>query len=130
MIRSLHRVAGLVAAALLVLLALSGAALSVLPAVEASGTPAQQEADLSVAELAARVAAVYPGVEQITRAPSGRITVWYLKGDRPGAAVIDPTTGRGIGSAAKYAFERWITNLHRSLFLNDAGRLAAAAGAA
>ena len=78
MARSLHRVAGLVAAALLVVLALSGAALSVLPAVEAAGTPAQPKADLSVAELAARVAAVYPGVEQIKRAPSGRITVWLI----------------------------------------------------
>ena len=37
MIRSLHRLPGLVAAALLVVLALSGAALSVLPAVEAAG---------------------------------------------------------------------------------------------
>ena len=130
MIRSLHRLPGLVAAALLVVLALSGAALSVLPAVEAAGTPAQQEADLSVAELAARVAAAYPGVEQIKRAPSGRITAWYYEDDRPGAAVIDPATGRGLGSADKSAFERWMTNLHRSLFLDDAGRLAAAAGAA
>ena len=37
MIRSLHRLPGLVAAALLVVLALSGAALSVLPAANGSG---------------------------------------------------------------------------------------------
>jgi sulfite reductase (NADPH) flavoprotein alpha-component len=130
MIRSLHRLPGLVAAALLVLLAVSGAALSVLPAVEAAGTPAQQERELSVAELAARVAAVYPGVEQIKRAPSGRITAWYYEGDRPGAAVVDPATGRGLLPADKSAFERWMTDFHRSLFLDDAGRVAAAAGAA
>ena len=53
-----------------------------------------------------------------------------MKSDRPGAAVIDPATGRGVGPADKSAFERWMTNLHRSLFLDDAGRLAAAAAAA
>src|SRR5688572_916004 len=99
MIRSLHRLPGLVAAALLVLLAVSGAALSVLPAIEAARTPAPREAELSVADLAARVAAAYPGIEQIKRAPSGRITAWYYEGDRPGAAVIDPATGRGVGPA-------------------------------
>ncbi|KRB34487.1 N-acetylglucosamine transferase [Mesorhizobium sp. Root695] len=130
MIRSLHRLPGLVAAVLIVVLALSGAALSVLPAVEVVATPAQQEADLSVAELAARVAAAYPRVEQIKRAPSGRITAWYREGDSAGAAIIDPATGRGIGAAEKSAFERWLTNLHRSLFLGDAGRFVAAAGAA
>ncbi|WP_256754713.1 PepSY domain-containing protein [Mesorhizobium sp. Mes31] len=130
MIRSLHRLPGLVAAALIVVLALSGAALSVLPAVEVVATPAQQEADLSVAELAAKVAAAYPSVEQIKRAPSGRITAWYREGDSAGAAIIDPATGRGVGAAEKSAFERWLTNLHRSLFLDDAGRFVAAAGAA
>ena len=130
MIRSLHRLPGLIASALIVVLALSGAVLSVVPAFEVAATPAQQEAGLSVAELAARVAAAYPGVEQIKRASSGRITAWYREGDSLGAAIIDPASGRGVGAADKSAFERWMTNLHRSLFLDDAGRLAAAAGAA
>jgi sulfite reductase (NADPH) flavoprotein alpha-component len=128
MIRSLHRWPGLIAAALLVILSLSGAVLSVLPASEALRTPSP--VDLSVAALTERIAAVYPGVEQIRRAPSGRITAYYFDEGRPGAAVIDPATGKGVGTADTPAFERWVTNLHRSLFLGDAGRIVAAGGAA
>jgi sulfite reductase (NADPH) flavoprotein alpha-component len=84
----------------------------------------------SVAALAERIAAFYPGVEQIRRAPSGRITAYYFDEGRPGAAVIDPATGKGVGTADTPALERWVTNLHRSLFLGDAGRIVAAGGAA
>ena len=130
MIRSLHRWPGLIAAALLVVLSLSGATLSVFPALETVRTPAQTEAGLSVAKLAARIQAAYPGVEQIRRAPSGRITAYWFDGGMPGAAVIDPATGLGVGSADMPAAERWLKTLHRSLFLDDAGRIAAAAAAA
>ncbi|WP_212525475.1 PepSY domain-containing protein [Actibacterium sp. MT2.3-13A] len=130
MIRSLHRWPGLLAAALLVVLALSGAALSVLPAVEAARAPAAAGPGLSVAELTGRIMAAYPGVEQIRRAPSGRITAYWFEGGRPGAAVIDPRSGQGVASADTPAFEHWLTKLHRSLFLGDGGRIAVAAGAA
>jgi hypothetical protein len=56
MIRALHRWPGLLALALLTILALSGAALSVFPAVERLAAP-QADAGLSVAELAARIRA-------------------------------------------------------------------------
>jgi len=49
MLRSLHRWPGLIAALLLVVLALSGAALSVFPAIEAVQTLAQTEAGLATA---------------------------------------------------------------------------------
>ena len=130
MIRALHRWPGLLAALLLVVLAPAGAALSVLPAVEAMRAPAQAEAGLSVADLASRIQAAYPGVEQIRRAPSGRVTAYWFDGGAPGAAVIDPATGLGVGTADTPAFERWLKNLHRSLFLGDAGRIVAATGAA
>jgi sulfite reductase (NADPH) flavoprotein alpha-component len=129
MIRALHRWPGLLALALVTVLALSGAALSVFPAAERLAAP-QAEAALDVAELAARIQAAYPGVEQIRRAPSGRITAYWFDGGVPGAAVIDPATGLGIASADPDPVERWLVNLHRSLFLGDAGRIAAAAGAA
>ena len=70
MIRHLHRWPGLIGALLLVVLSLSGAALSLFPVLESALAPAQREAALDVATLAARVQAVYPGVEQIRRAPS------------------------------------------------------------
>jgi sulfite reductase (NADPH) flavoprotein alpha-component len=73
MIRALHRWPGLLALALVTILSLSGAALSIFPAAERLVAP-QLEAGLTVAALAGRIQAVYPGVEQIRRSPSGRIT--------------------------------------------------------
>ena len=129
MIRAFHRWPGLLALALVTVLALSGAALSVFPAVERLSAP-QAETGLTVAVLADRIQAVYPGVEQIRRSPSGRITAYWFDQGTPGAAVIEPATGAGVASADPNQVERWLTNLHRSLFLGDGGRIAMAVGAA
>ena len=129
MIRALHRWPGLLALALVTVLALSGAALSVFPAAERLAAPAPV-AGQTVADLAARVAATHPGLEEIRRAPSGTITAWWFDGGKPGSAVIDPATGADVGSADPNPVERWLTTLHRSLFLDDTGRLISAAGAA
>ena len=129
MIRVLHRWPGLLALALVTVLSLSGAALSVFPAAERLAAP-QADAGLTVAELATRIRAAYPEVEQIRRAPSGRITAYWFEQDAPGAAVIDPATGQGVASADPSPVKRWLTTLHRSLFLDDAGRIVMAAGAA
>lgn len=129
MIRTLHRWPGLLALALVTVLALSGAALSVFPLAEGLAAP-QSVAGQSVADLATRIAANHPGLEEIRRSPSGTITAWWFDGNAPGSAVIDPQTGRDVASADPNAVERWLTTLHRSLFLDDAGRLVMAAGAA
>ncbi|MFC0339482.1 PepSY domain-containing protein [Paracoccus niistensis] len=129
MIRAIHRWPGIAAALLLVVLALSGATLSLYPVAERLAAP-RAEAGLSVADLAARIAASHPGLEQIRRAPSGQVTAYWFDGGTPRAAVIDPATGRDAGSADPDPLRRWLTNLHRSLFLGDAGRIAAALGAA
>ncbi|MBX3531894.1 MAG: PepSY domain-containing protein [Rhizobiaceae bacterium] len=129
MTRLLHRWPGLVGLALLALLALSGAALSIFPAAEMISSP-QADPAASVAELATRIQSAIPGVEQIRRSPSGRITAFWFDKGTPGSAVIDPETGQAVGSADPNQVERWLTNLHRSLFLDDTGRLVSAAGAA
>ena len=128
MMRILHRWPGLILAVLLLVVTLSGAALSVFPAIEAAPAPAVP-AGLTVADLAARVQAVHPGVEQIKRAPSGQITAWWFEGGQPGSGVIDPSTGQDIAPADPDPVQRWLTTLHRSLFLEDGGRLVAAIGA-
>lgn len=130
MLRVLHKIPGLIAALLIVVITLSGVVLSVLPTLEVAQAPAQSEPYLTVAALAERVVTVYPGVEQIRRAPSGQITAFYFDEGRPGAVVIDPATGQGVANYEPSAFQRWVTNLHRSLFLDDAGRWTVAAGAA
>ena len=129
MIRALHRWPGLVALVLVTILALSGAALSVFPMAERLAAPPAVTGQ-SVADLAARVASLHPGLEEIRRSPSGSITAWWFDGGTPGSAVIDPATGADVGSADPNRVERWLTNLHRSLFLDDAGRLVMAAGTA
>lgn len=129
MIRLLHRWPGLLALALVTVLGLSGAALSVFPAVDRLSAP-QAAAPQSVAELATRIAARHPGVEQIRRAPSGKIMAYWFHDGAPGAGIIDPATGADVGLADPNPVERWLRNLHRSLFLDDAGRLVMAGGAA
>jgi sulfite reductase (NADPH) flavoprotein alpha-component len=128
MIRLLHRWPGLAALLLVLLLSLSGAALSVFPAADSLSAP-QADAALSVADLASLVRKQYPAVEQIKRAPSGRITAYWFDGDQAAAATIDPATGKAAGSADANPVQRWLTNFHRSLFLEDAGRLVMALGA-
>ena len=129
MIRMLHRWPGLLAAVLLIALALSGMALSVFPALERIAAPTAVP-EQSVAELAALVAAQHPGLEQIRRAPSGKLTAWWFKGDTPGSAIIDPATGQDLGSADPSPIEQWLINFHRALFLDDTGRIVMATAAA
>ncbi len=128
MIRMFHRWPGLLALLLVTVLSLSGAALSVFPMAERVMSP-QAASGQSVADLADRIVAAYPGVEQIRRSPSGRITAYWFDQGTPGAAVIDPATGQGVAPADPNQIERWLTNLHRSLFLGDGGRIAMAIGA-
>ncbi len=129
MLRALHKYAGLLATVLVLVISISGVTLSVIPAWEKLNTPAQSEPALSVAQLAERIADNYPGVEQIRRAPSGKITAFYFADDVAGAVVIDPATGTGVAPHERSVTVRWLTNLHRSLLLGDGGRLATAAGA-
>ena len=129
MLRLFHRWPALLAMILLIVLSLSGAALSVFPAAERLTAP-QAEAGLTVAELATRIEANIPGLEQIKRSPSGKITAYWFDDGTPGAAVIDPATGQAAASADPNPVQQWLTNLHRSLFLGDQGRIAMAVGAA
>ena len=61
MLRTLHKYAGLFATVLVLVLALSGITLSVMPAWNKAQAPAMSETGLSVADLAARVSAVIRG---------------------------------------------------------------------
>jgi len=129
MMRVLHRWPGLLAALLVMVIALSGAALSVFPALESLSAP-RPEPGLSVAELASRVQASHPGVEQIRRSASGIVTAWWFEEGAPGSAVIDPATGQDLAPADPDPVLRWVRDLHRALFLGDTGRLIVVAGAA
>lgn len=128
MMRILHRWPGLIAAVLLMVISVTGATLAIFPALDAFRA-ASPEPGLSVAELADRVSRRHPGLEEIRRSASGQITAWWFDADQPGSAVIDPRTGLDIASADPDPLRRWLTQLHRSLFLDDFGRWMTALGA-
>ncbi|GAB2488782.1 PepSY domain-containing protein [Arenimonas alkanexedens] len=125
MLRRIHSVPGLIAALLLAVLAISGAVLSLEPGIERLGTTVPPDGEISVALLAERVAAHFPGVEQIQRSSSGTVVVYYSQNGHAGAERIDPATGQGIGAYAPSGFYRWVKNLHRSFLADTPGRVVA-----
>lgn len=129
MMRRIHAVLGLSGMLLLMVLTISGAILSIMPAWDRAGAISPPAAAISIADLAGRVVQAVPEVEELKRLPSGRIVAFHGGADGLAASVIDPATGQIVMPYAQPAFERWMTNLHRSLFLGDRGRLAMAAGA-
>ena len=129
MLRRIHSLPALIATLLLVVAAISGAILSLNPAIERLGTTVPSNGQISVAALAERVAQHYPGVEQIQRSPSGSVIVYYSQGDLTGAERINPLSGQGIGPYAPSPFTRWIKNLHRSFLSGTPGRAVAGVSA-
>lgn len=129
MLRWLHRVLALSVVIPLMVLVVSGSVLSVTPALDRAGAISPPADGISVAELAARTAGTLPGAEEIKRLPSGKVVAFHAGTDGPVATVVDPATGEPVSTYAPSAFERWTTNLHRSFFLGDGGRMAAGAAA-
>lgn len=129
MLRQFHSLPGLVAALLVILLAISGAILSIDPALERLKATVPADGQLNVAVLADRVVRQYPGVESIQRTPSGSIIVNYTQGDQSAAERVDPLTGTGLGAYAPSAFSGWVKDLHRSLRFGTPGHAASGIGA-
>lgn len=125
MLRTLHSVPGLAAALLVCLMAITGAVLSLEPLAQQVGT-APAASSLSVAELAARVVAALPEAESLSRSASGSITAQLGRQ----AVRIDPESGASLGPVATSGLFAWMTELHRSLLLGEAGRVLAGLGAA
>ncbi len=129
MLRKLHSLPGLIAALLVMVLAVSGAVLSVNPALERLHSTSTATGQLNVGQLAGRIANHFAGVEQIQRTPSGTLIVYYNQNGQAGAETVNPLTGQSLGPYAPSAFSRWIKDLHRSLFLGTPGHGLAGAGA-
>lgn len=121
--RKLHSLLGLWVAVLAVVLALSGAILSLDPALERQSNTLAASGQTSVAVLAGRVAQHYPGVEQIQRTPSGSVIVYYRRDGQTGVDHVDPQTGQGIAPHTGSPLPRWMKKLHRSWLLDTPGRV-------
>jgi sulfite reductase (NADPH) flavoprotein alpha-component len=122
-LRRLHSFLGLLVALLAAVLAISGAILSLNPALERWGGTLPADGQINVATLAGRVAQHFPGVEQIQRTPSGSVIVYYNRDGQPGVDRVDPQTGQGIAPHAVSPFTRWMKRLHRSWLLDTPGRV-------
>lgn len=129
MLRQLHSVPGLLAALLVMLLALSGAVLSVNPALERLDSRLPAPGQVSVATLVSQVVQRYPGAEQIQRTANGSVIVYFSQDDQTGAERIDPLSGQRLGDYTPSPVTRWIKELHRSLRLGNNGRATAGIGA-
>lgn len=128
MLRTLHSIPALIISLLLVVIALTGAVLSVFPTLERAGVRSES---LDVATLAGRVRAQVAGVETIARRPSGAIVAYHYQGDQQHASIIDPASGKVVASWQPSAARRWLRDLHRKLLLpSDAGRVAVGVAAA
>lgn len=128
MLRRLHSLPGIALAVVLSVTAITGAILSVEPAVDRLSSPAIPTS-VSVADLAAAVSARHATVERITVRPTGIVTVAYTDGDEAGIERVDPATGAGLGPWRPSGFFRFVTDLHRAFLAGDAGRIAAGASA-
>ena len=82
-----------------------------------------------MAALAEAVTATHAEVDRIVKTASGSVIVYYFDGDRAGADLVDPATGLTIGAYELSGFIQFVTNLHRSFLMDDAGRAAAGIGA-
>ncbi|NLY13718.1 MAG: nitric oxide synthase [Gammaproteobacteria bacterium] len=122
MLRQLHSLPGLIAAVFAIVLGVTGAILSLNPALERVNTTVPAAGTLSVAELTAKLALHYPDAEQIVRSPSGTLIVYFNRDGQVGIDQADPLTGASIAPYQPSAFTRWIKNLHRSLLLDTTGR--------
>ncbi|WP_017431186.1 PepSY domain-containing protein [Vreelandella jeotgali] len=129
MLRQLHSLPGLIASLFAIVLTVTGAVLSLNPALERAGTAVPDAGQISVAKLAGRVAQHYPGAEQIERTPSGTLIVYYTRDNQVGADRVDPRNGQAIAAYEPSQFSRWVKNLHRSLLLDTPGRAAAGTAA-
>lgn len=122
MLRKFHSLPGLFAGLLLMVLSVTGAILALAPVLDRASAVVPASGEVSVAELAERLVAQYPGTEQIVREPSGKVIVYYSDDGKAGADLVNPVTGEGIAPYESSAFFGWVKDLHRAFMLDDAGR--------
>ena len=118
--RRLHSGPGVAASLLLVALAVSGALLAVLPAHDRAQVSVPARGAVNVAQLAEQVAARYPGAEQITRKPSGRVVVDYAVDGDPASVSIDPLTAEPLARYRPSELATRLGDFHRAFLMGDA----------
>jgi sulfite reductase (NADPH) flavoprotein alpha-component len=122
--RRFHAIAGLAGLVLVAFMAITGFVLSLQPVVDTVTTRSPVGAS-SVADIAERVRGQIPGVERLVRSASGQLVAYSIAGKTRSADIVDPDSGAAIAPYAPSPFFAFVTELHRSLFLDAAGHGAA-----
>ncbi len=119
MVRHLHSLPGLIFGLILLVLATTGAILSLAPMLDRVQAPAVS--GQSVADVAALAVAENPGLTRLHRSPNGVISAAIKAKLFFQTVTIDHATGKATGPAGPGGFLDWIKELHRSFFLDQAG---------
>lgn len=123
MIRLLHKIPGIFAALLVLVMAGSGTILSVMPALQAANVA--PSAGLSVQHMLVAVERHVQNIREIRRLPSGAIIVAHSHGfGFPKQDIVDPRTGVILHGYHPSRFMQEMIAFHRSLFLGFDGRMA------
>ena len=129
--RALHTWLGLGSLALVVVLALGGSMLSVVPALDRIAPQAQSAGSQSVADLLSKMDLAGLEMDRLDRSPSGAVKASYF--DATGVSqqsYVDLATGAFLGPVVP-GNPIWVTlkDFHRALFLRDKGRMITGVGA-
>ena len=119
MLRRLHSVLGLIFGFFLLVLASSGAILSLAPVLDRVQAPVVTS--LNVADIAAKAAQANPGLTKLHRSPNGTISASVKAKLGFTTVMIDPATGKVVGTTSSGEFLRWVKELHRSFFADITG---------
>lgn len=123
--RNFHSISGLLIALLACILAFSGAFLALQPSLELAANKTSPAPQISVAQLAHKVAIQQPDVERMVRTANGIVFAYGDNDLGNWKLVIDPAAGAGSPApkAGGSTANSFMIELHRSLFLGDRGRL-------
>jgi sulfite reductase (NADPH) flavoprotein alpha-component len=119
--RRLHSAPGVILAALVVALSISGSILAIAPILDRAGSHIPAAGQVSVAELAAKLVAQYPTTEQIVRKPSGRVVVAFVEEGALRQFTVDPVSGATVAPYEASGFFTRIADFHRAFLLGDSG---------
>ncbi|MBL1420904.1 MAG: PepSY domain-containing protein [Alphaproteobacteria bacterium] len=123
MLRQLHSLPGLFAAVFVIILALSGAIMSIEPALDKLN--AKSPTQMNVAQMAALAVKNHQGVELITQSANGTLVVQYFNDDGAGNDIFDPQTGQSLKPQQPSAIFGFFKLLHRTFYVGTTGRVVA-----
>lgn len=122
--RLLHSILALGSLLFVLLLALTGTFLAVVPVADALSPAVQQAGELSVADVL-HVLERYPEPDRLDRLPSGAVTLVTQGPNGPERHLVDIRSGASLGLYAEDPLVMLVKELHRSLLLGQTGRAAA-----